>query len=416
MSALVMSPGTSDHHPATPDLARAKPATLDWQDPFLMEGLLTEEERMIRDTAHAYCQDKLKPRAMEGNRHEIFHREIMTEMGELGLLGTTLPEEYGCVGASYVAYGLIAREVERVDSGYRSAMSVQSSLVMHPIFAYGTEEQRQKYLPKLATGELVGCFGLTEPDHGSDPGGMITRAAKVDGGYKLSGAKNWITNSPIADVFVIWAKSEEHGGKIKGFILEKGMAGLNAPKIDGKFSLRASITGMIQMDDVFVPEENLLPHVEGLAGPFGCLNRARYGISWGVMGAAEACWHAARSYTLDRKQFNKPLAATQLIQKKLADMQTEISLGLLGSLRLGRLMDAHENSAELISLMKRNNCGKALNIAREARDMHGGNGVSDEYGVIQHVMNLEAVNTYEGTHDIHALILGRGITGMQAFQ
>lgn len=400
----------------TPESARAKPTPMAWEDPFLMEALLTEEERMIRDTAHAYCQEKLAPRVIEANRNEVFDRDIMSEMGELGLLGSTLPDDYGCVGASYVSYGLVAREVERVDSGYRSAMSVQSSLVMHPIFAYGSEEQRKKYLPKLATGEWVGCFGLTEPDHGSDPGSMITRATKVDGGYKISGAKNWITNSPIADVFIVWAKSSEHDNKIKGFILEKDMAGLSAPKIDGKFSLRASITGMIQMDDVFVPDENLLPNVSGLAGPFGCLNRARYGISWGAMGAAEACWHAARQYTLDRKQFGKPLAATQLIQKKLADMQTDISLGLLGSLQLGRLMDAHKNSAELISLMKRNNCGKALNIARESRDMHGGNGVSDEYCVIRHVMNLEAVNTYEGTHDVHALILGRAQTGLQAFQ
>lgn len=399
----------------TPETARAKPAQLSWEDPFLLDFLLTDEERMIRDTAHAYCQDKLKPRAHFGNRNEVFNREIMNEMGELGLLGSTIPEDYGCVGANYVSYELVAREVERVDSGYRSAMSVQSSLVMHPIFAYGTEEQRKKYLPKLASGEWVGCFGLTEPDHGSDPGSMITRAEKTDGGYLLTGAKNWITNSPIADIFVVWAKSSEHNGKIKGFILEKEMKGLNAPKIEGKFSLRASITGMIEMDAVFVPDENLLPNAEGLAGPFGCLNRARYGISWGAMGAAEACYHAARDYTMDRKQFGKPLAATQLIQKKLADMQTDISLGLLGSLRLGRMMDAHENSAELISLMKRNNCGKALAIAREARDMHGGNGVSGEYGVIQHVMNLEAVNTYEGTHDVHALILGRGITGMQAF-
>ena len=402
--------------PNTPEIARAKPAALTWDDPFLMENLLSEEERMIRDAAHAYCQDKLKSRAIEANRHEVFDREIMTEMGALGLLGSTIPGEYGGVGANYVSYGLVAREVERVDSGYRSAMSVQSSLVMHPIFTYGSEEQRQKYLPKLASGEWVGCFGLTEPDHGSDPGSMITRAKQVDGGFQISGAKNWITNSPIADVFIIWAKSDAHDGKIRGFILEKGMAGLNAPKIEGKFSLRASITGMIQMDEVFAPEENLLPHAQGLAGPFGCLNRARYGISWGAMGSAEACWHAARSYTMDRKQFGRPLAQTQLIQKKLADMQTEISLGLLGSLQLGRLMDAHQNSAELISLMKRNNCGKALTIAREARDMHGGNGVSDEYGIIQHVMNLEAVNTYEGTHDVHALILGRGQTGLQAFQ
>ncbi|NHF72877.1 acyl-CoA dehydrogenase [Paracoccus xiamenensis] len=403
-------------HVATPESARARLAPLNWEDPFGIDSLLTEEERMIRDTARAYCQDKLAARVIEANRHEIFHREIMSEMGELGLLGPTIPEEYGGVGANYVSYGLVAREVERVDSGYRSAMSVQSSLVMHPIFAYGSDEQRQKYLPKLLTGEWVGCFGLTEPDHGSDPGGMLTRAKKVNGGYSISGAKNWITNSPIADIFVVWAKSDAHGGKIRGFVLEKGMKGLNAPKIEGKFSLRASITGMIQMDEVMVTEDHLLPHAEGLAGPFGCLNRARYGISWGAMGAAEACWHAARQYTMDRKQFGKPLAATQLIQKKLADMQTEISLGLLGALRLGRMMDAHENSAELISLMKRNNCGKALAIAREARDMHGGNGVSDEYGVIRHVMNLEAVNTYEGTHDVHALILGRGQTGLQAFQ
>lgn len=403
-------------HVNTPETARAKPRTLTWEDPFLMDQMLTEDERMIRDTAHAYCQDKLKPRAIMANRTEHFDREIMTELGELGMLGATLPEEYGGVGANYVSYGLIAREVERVDSGYRSAMSVQSSLVMHPIFAYGSEDQRRKYLPKLASGEWVGCFGLTEPDHGSDPGSMITRAKKVDGGFLLSGAKNWITNSPIADVFIIWAKSDAHSDKIRGFILEKGMPGLSAPKIDGKFSLRASITGMIQMDEVMVPDENLLPEVEGLAGPFGCLNRARFGIGWGAMGAAEACWHAARTYTMDRKQFGKPLAQTQLIQKKLADMQTEISLGLLGALQLGRLMDSHDYSAELISLVKRNNCGKALAIAREARDMHGGNGVSDEYGVIQHVMNLEAVNTYEGTHDIHALILGRGQTGLQAFQ
>ncbi len=412
----MLQPMIADAHQISPESARAKPAAMPWEDPFLMDSLLTEEERMIQKTAQAYCQEKLAPRVLEANRHEHFDPEIMAEMGELGLLGSTLPEDYGCVEASYVAYGLVAREVERVDSGYRSAMSVQSSLVMHPIFAYGTEEQRTKFLPKLATGEWIGCFGLTEPDHGSDPGSMITRATKVDGGFELSGAKNWITNSPIADVFIVWAKSDAHEGKIKGFVLEKGMKGLAAPTIDGKFSLRASITGMIQMDEVFVPDENLLPNVAGLAGPFGCLNRARYGISWGAMGAAEACWHAARQYTMDRKQFGKPLAATQLIQKKLADMQTDISLGLLGSLQLGRLMDAHNNSAELISLMKRNNCGKALAIARESRDMHGGNGVSDEYGVIRHVMNLEAVNTYEGTHDVHALILGRAQTGLQAFQ
>ncbi|MEM7547288.1 MAG: acyl-CoA dehydrogenase [Pseudomonadota bacterium] len=403
------------HDTPTPESARAKPVQLNWEDPFLLEDQLTEDERMIRDTAHDYCQDRLMSRVTEANRNEIFHREIMNEMGALGLLGPTIPEAYGGPEVSYVSYGLIAREVERVDSGYRSAMSVQSSLVMHPIFAYGTEEQRKKYLPKLATGEWVGCFGLTEPDHGSDPGGMLTRAKEVDGGYLISGAKNWISNSPIADVFVIWAKSDKHGGGIKGFILDKGMKGLEAPKIEGKFSLRASITGMIQMDEVFVPEENLLPEVQGLAGPFGCLNRARYGIAWGVMGAAEFCWHAARQYTLDRKQFGRPLAANQLIQKKLADMQTEISLGLQGCLRLGRLFDEHNAPAELISLMKRNNCGKALDIARVSRDMHGGNGVSDEYGVIRHVMNLEAVNTYEGTHDVHALILGRAQTGIQAF-
>ena len=403
-------------HGATPEQARAKPPELTWEDPFLLDEQLTDEERMIRDAAHAYASDKLAARVIEANRKEIFHREIMTEMGELGFLGSTIPEAYGGAGVNYVSYGLVAREVERVDSGYRSAMSVQSSLVMHPIFAYGTEEQRRKYLPKLASGEWVGCFGLTEPDHGSDPGGMLTRAKKVDGGYSLSGAKNWITNSPIADVFVVWAKSDAHDGKIKGFVLEKGMKGLAAPKIEGKFSLRASTTGMIQMDEVFVSEDALLPNVSGLAGPFGCLNRARYGISWGAMGAAEFCWHAARNYTLERKQFGKPLAATQLIQKKLADMQTEIALGLQGALRLGRLMDEHRAPAELISLMKRNNCGKALDIARQSRDMHGGNGVSDEYGVIRHVMNLEAVNTYEGTHDVHALILGRAQTGLQAFQ
>jgi len=399
----------------TPLTARSKPANFNWEDPFLLESQLTEEERMIRDTAKAYCQDKLMPRIIKANRNELFHREIMNEMGELGLLGSTIPEEFGGVGANYTSYGLVAREVERVDSGYRSAMSVQSSLVMHPIFAYGDDDQRNKYLPKLAIGELVGCFGLTEPDHGSDPGGMLTRAKQVDGGYLISGAKNWITNSPIADVFIIWAKSDAHDNKIKGFILERGMKGLESPKIEGKFSLRASTTGMIQMDEVFVPEENILPNISGLAGPFGCLNRARYGIAWGTMGAAEFCWHAARQYTLDRKQFGRPLAQTQLIQKKLADMQTEISLGLQGCLRMGRLFDEHKVSAELISLMKRNNCGKALDIARTARDMHGGNGVSDEYGVIRHVMNLEAVNTYEGTHDIHALILGRAQTGLQAF-
>ncbi len=402
-------------HENTPETARAKPTRLNWEDPFLLEQQLTEEERMIRDTAYAYCQDKLMTRVLEANRHENFDRDILHEMGDLGLLGSTIPESLGGIGANYVSYGLVAREVERVDSGYRSAMSVQSSLVMHPIFAYGSDYLREKFLPKLASGESVGCFGLTEPDHGSDPSSMITRAKKTDGGYVLSGAKNWITNSPIADVFVIWAKSDAHDDKIKGFVLEKGMKGLSAPKIDGKFSLRASVTGMIMMDEVEIPEENLLPNASGLAGPFGCLNRARYGISWGSMGAAEFCWHAARQYTLDRKQFGRPLAANQLIQKKLADMQTEISLGLQGCLRLGRLMDDHQAPAELISLMKRNNCGKALDIARHARDMHGGNGVSDEYGVIRHVMNLEAVNTYEGTHDVHALILGRAQTGLQAF-
>jgi len=399
----------------TPETARAKPAAFAWDDPFLLEDQLSEEERMIRDAARDYCEDRLASRVVMANRTETFDRDIMTELGAMGLLGATLPEDFGGAGASYVAYGLIAREVERVDSGYRSAMSVQSSLVMHPIFAYGTDAQREKYLPKLATGEWIGCFGLTEPDAGSDPAGMKTRAKAVDGGYTLSGGKTWITNSPIADVFVIWAKSDAHDGKIKGFILDKGMKGLEAPKIDGKFSLRASITGSIAMDEVFVPEESLLPEVAGLAGPFGCLNRARYGIAWGVMGAAEFCWHAARQYTLDRKQFGRPLAQTQLIQKKLADMQTEISLGLQGALRLGRLFDEGCAPAELISLMKRNNCGKALDIARVSRDMHGGNGIQDEYGVIRHVMNLEAVNTYEGAHDVHALILGRAQTGLQAF-
>ncbi|MGF1508130.1 MAG: acyl-CoA dehydrogenase [Myxococcota bacterium] len=399
----------------TPEQARQKPAEWVWEDPFLLEEQLLPEERMIRDAARGYAREALAPRVVEANRSEVFHREIMSEMGALGMLGCTIPEAYGGAGSSYVVYGLIAREVERIDSGYRSAMSVQSSLVMHPIHAYGTEAQRQKYLPSLAKGESVGCFGLTEPDHGSDPGSMVSRARPADGGYLLSGSKNWITNSPIADVFIVWAKSEAHGGKIKGFILEKGMDGLEAPKIEGKFSLRASVTGMIQMDDVFVPEENLLPHVQGLAGPFGCLNRARYGISWGSMGAAEACWHAARTYVLERTQFGRPLAANQLIQKKLADMQTEIALGLQGSLRLGRLFDEGRAASELISMLKRNNCGKALEVARHARDMLGGNGISDEYPVMRHVMNLEAVNTYEGTHDIHALILGRAQTGIQAF-
>ena len=384
-----------------------------WEDPLHLEAQLSEEERMVTAAARDYCQEQLMPRVQEANRHEIFHREIMSEMGELGLLGATIPEAYGGAAMNYVSYGLIAREVERVDSGYRSAMSVQSSLVMHPIYAYGTEETRMKYLPRLASGEWVGCFGLTEPDHGSDPGGMKTRAKKVDGGYSLSGAKMWITNSPIADVFVVWAKTEDD--VIRGFVLEKGMEGLSAPKIEGKFSLRASITGEIVMDNVFVPEENLLPNVKGLRGPFGCLNRARYGISWGSMGAAEFCWHAARQYTLDRNQFGRPLAANQLIQKKLADMQTEITLGLQASLQVGRMIDAGTCAPECISIVKRNNCGKALDIARVARDMHGGNGISDEYHVIRHVMNLEAVNTYEGTHDVHALILGRAQTGIQSF-
>ena len=383
-----------------------------WDDPLLIENQLTEEERMIRDSVRDYCQGELMPRVLEANRHEIFHREIMNEMGALGMLGSTI-EGYGCAGLSYVAYGLIAREVERVDSGYRSACSVQSSLVMHPINAYGSEEQRAKYLPKLATGEWVGCFGLTEPDHGSDPGSMVTRARSVDGGYSLTGAKMWITNAPIADVMVVWAKTDD--SKIRGFILEKGMKGLSAPKIEGKFSLRASATGSISMDEVFVPEENLLPNAQGLSGPFGCLNRARYGIAWGAMGSAEFCWHAARDYTVERKQFGRPLAANQLIQKKLADMQTEIALGLHAALRVGRMLDDGTAAAESISLVKRNNCGKALDIARLARDMHGGNGVSDEYHVIRHTMNLEAVNTYEGTHDVHALILGRAQTGLQAF-
>jgi glutaryl-CoA dehydrogenase len=398
---------------ASPAPGPASKARFVWEDPLLLDEQLSEDERMVRDAAAAYCQEKLMPRILEANRHETFDREIMTEMGALGFLGSTIPEDYGCAGVNHVCYGLIAREVERVDSGYRSAMSVQSSLVMHPIYSYGSEEQRRKYLPRLATGELVGCFGLTEPDHGSDPGGMKTRAKKVDGGYQLKGAKMWITNSPIADVFIVWAKDETD--TIRGFILEKGMKGLSAPKIEGKFSLRASITGEIVMEDVFVPEENLLPKAEGLKGPFGCLNKARYGISWGALGAAEFCWHAARSYTLERKQFNRPLAANQLIQKKLADMQTEITLGLQGCLQLGRLLDAGKAAPEAISLCKRNSCGKALDIARVARDMHGGNGVADEYHVIRHVMNLEAVNTYEGTHDVHALILGRAQTGIQAF-
>jgi len=396
----------------TPPAARAQ---FQWDDPLLLDGQLAEDERMVRDAARAYCQDRLMPRVLEANRHERFDREIMNELGELGFLGSTMPEEFGGAGVNYVCYGLIAREVERVDSGYRSAMSVQSSLVMYPIHAYGSDAQRAKFLPRLATGELVGCFGLTEPDAGSDPGGMRTTARRAEGGYRLKGSKMWITNAPIADVFVVWGKSEAHGGKIRGFLLEKGMKGLSAPKIEGKFSLRASVTGEIVMDDVIVPEDNLLPGVEGLKGPFGCLNRARYGIAWGALGAAEFCWHAARDYTLERKQFGRPLAANQLIQKKLADMQTEIALGLQGCLRLGRLMDEGQAAPEAISMLKRNSCGKALDIARTARDMHGGNGIADEYHVIRHVMNLEAVNTYEGTHDIHALILGRAQTGIQAF-
>jgi glutaryl-CoA dehydrogenase len=386
--------------------------SFDWTDPLLLEDELTEEERLIRDSARAYCQDKLMPRVQKAFREESFDRTIFNEMGALGFLGSTL-DGYGCAGTNYVSYGLIAREVERVDSGYRSMMSVQSSLVMYPIHAFGSEATRQKYLPKLASGEWIGCFGLTEPDHGSDPGSMVTRARTVDGGYALSGAKMWITNAPVADVFVVWAKTDD--GIIRGFVLEKGMKGLSAPKIDGKFSLRASITGEIVMDEVFVPTENLLPHVQGLKGPFSCLNSARYGIAWGAIGAAEFCWHAARQYTLDRKQFGRPLAANQIVQLKLANMQTEITLGLTGCLRLGRLKDAGKAAPEMISLLKRNNCGKALDIARTARDMHGGNGISDEFGVIRHMLNLEAVNTYEGTHDVHALILGRAQTGIQAF-
>ena len=403
------------------DLSHLKPkeqpalASFNWEDPFLFREQLTEEERMISDTAHAFAQEKLLPRVEHAYLDEHTDPEIFREMGELGLLGSTIPEAYGGIGAGYVAYGLVAREVERVDSGYRSMMSVQSSLVMYPIYAYGSEEQRMKYLPKLASGEWIGCFGLTEPDAGSDPAGMKTRAVKTEGGYVLKGSKMWISNAPIADVFVVWAKSEAHGGKIRGFVLEKGMKGLSAPKIGGKLSLRASITGEIVMDDVEVGEDALLPNVEGLKGPFGCLNRARYGIAWGVMGAAEFCWHQARQYGLDRKQFGKPLAGTQLFQKKLADMQTEIALGLQACLRTGRLMDEGRAAPEMVSLIKRNNCGKALDIARMARDMHGGNGIQIEYGVMRHAANLETVNTYEGTHDVHALILGRAQTGIQAF-
>lgn len=393
-------------------MATSKRPSFDWEDPFLLRDQLTDEERMVTDSARQFFQKELMPGILEANRNENFDRNIMRQMGEMGLLGVTI-EGYGCAGLSSVAYGLIAKEVEAVDSGYRSAMSVQSSLVMHPIWAYGTEEQREKYLPKLATGEYVGCFGLTEPDSGSDPASMSTRARAVDGGYELTGNKMWITNSPIADVFVVWAKDD--ADEIRGFILDKGMKGLSAPKIEGKFSLRASVTGEIVMDKVFVPEANAFPDIRGLKGPFGCLNKARYGIAWGAMGAAEFCWKAARQYTLDRKQFGRPLAATQLVQLKLANMQTEITLGLQAALRVGRLMDEDNAAPEIISLIKRNNCGKALDIARIARDMHGGNGISDEFHIIRHVMNLEAVNTYEGTHDIHALILGRAQTGIQAF-
>jgi glutaryl-CoA dehydrogenase len=393
-----------------PDLA-----SFNWEDPFLLEDQLAEDERMIRDSARAYAQEKLQPRVKEAFNDELTDTAIFHEMGGMGLLGTTIPEEYGGLGSGYVTYGVVARELERVDSGYRSMMSVQSSLVMYPIFAYGSEEQRRKYLPKLANGEWIGCFGLTEPDAGSDPAGMTTRAEKTPAGYRISGSKMWISNSPIADVFVIWAKSEDHGGKIRGFILEKGMKGLSAPRIAGKLSLRASITGEIVMDNVEVAKEALLPNVVGLKGPFGCLNRARYGISWGVMGAAEFCWHCSRQYGLDRHQFKRPLAQTQLFQKKLADMQTEITLGLQASLRVGRLMDEARAAPEMISMIKRNNCGKALDIARLSRDMHGGNGISAEYQVMRHMMNLETVNTYEGTHDVHALILGRAQTGLQAF-
>jgi len=393
-----------------PDLGR-----FDWEDPFRLDDQLTEEERMLRDGARAYAQEKLQPRVIAAYREEKTDPAIFREMGEMGLLGVTVPEEYGGLGASYVAYGLIAREVERVDSGYRSMMSVQSSLVMYPIYAYGSEEQRRKYLPKLASGEWIGCFGLTEPDAGSDPAGMKTVAKKTAGGYVLNGAKMWISNAPIADVFVVWAKSEAHGGKIRGFVLDKGTKGLSAPKVGGKLSLRASITGEIVLDNVEVGEDALLPHVEGLKGPFGCLNRARYGIAWGVMGAAEFCLHAARQYGLDRKQFNKPIAGTQIFQLKLANMLTEISLGLQASLRVGRLLDEANAAPEMISVIKRNNCGKALEIARWSRDMHGGNGIQEDFQIMRHMVNLETVNTYEGTHDVHALILGRAITGLQAF-
>ena len=397
------------------NVVKSEKKEFNWRDPLDLDGQLSEEEKLIRDTAYDYAQGSLLPRVEEAFLEENTDVKIFKEMGELGLLGVTISEKYGCAGASYVSYGLVAREVERIDSGYRSMMSVQSSLVMHPINAFGSEEQKQKFLPKLASGDFIGCFGLTEPDAGSDPGGMKTTAKKVDGGYELSGSKMWISNSPIADVFIVWAKSDKHEKKIKGFILEKGMKGLSAPKINKKLSLRASITGEIVMDKVFVPEENMLPNVEGLKGPFSCLNRARYGISWGVMGAAEDCWYRALQYTLDRKQFGKPLASTQLIQKKLADMQTEITLGLHASLRVGRLFDEGKLAPEAISIVKRNNCGKALDIARLSRDMHGGNGIHAEYQIMRHLMNLETVNTYEGTHDVHALILGRAQTGIQAF-
>ena len=397
------------------NVVKSEKKEFNWRDPLDLDGQLSEEEKLIRDTAYDYAQGSLLPRVEEAFLEENTDVKIFKEMGELGLLGVTISEKYGCAGASYVSYGLVAREIERIDSGYRSMMSVQSSLVMHPINAFGSEEQKQKFLPKLASGDFIGCFGLTEPDAGSDPGGMKTTAKKVDGGYELSGSKMWISNSPIADVFIVWAKSDKHEKKINGFILEKGMKGLSAPKINKKLSLRASITGEIVMDKVFVPEENMLPNVEGLKGPFSCLNRARYGISWGVMGAAEDCWHRALQYTLDRKQFGKPLASTQLIQKKLADMQTEITLGLHASLRVGRLFDEGKLAPEAISIVKRNNCGKALDIARLSRDMHGGNGIHAEYQIMRHLMNLETVNTYEGTHDVHALILGRAQTGIQAF-
>ena len=409
MSTEAIVPADQAPERAAPPAPRANFA---WEDPLLLDAELTDEERMVRDTARSYAREKLLPRVIEATRAEHFHREIMNELGALGMLGCTLPEAYGCAGLNHVCYGLVAREVEAIDSGYRSAMSVQSSLVMHPIHAYGTEAQRQKYLPKLASGEWVGCFGLTEPDHGSDPAGMATRAERVDGGFVLNGAKMWITNSPISDLAVVWAKLD---GKIRGFVVERAFDGYSTPKIEGKMSLRASITGQIVLEDCFVPEENLLPNVSGLAGPFGCLNKARYGIAWGAMGAAEFCWHAARDYVLERTQFGRPLAANQLVQKKLADMQTEITLGLVACLRMGRLMDENRLPVETISLMKRNNCGKALDVARLARDMHGGNGIADEYHVMRHLVNLETVNTYEGTHDIHALILGRAQTGLQAF-